>query len=450
MTAEWTCRLRSNRCESQHRFQAGTPGYIAPERLAGARASPGSDTYGLGVVLYETLTGHLHYPNDNPILTYKAQIALPASARQVRPETPQDLSDLAQSLLSFEPDNRAGLLDVIEITRPRDQNQVIDLSSWRLSLKHGYFVNRDRELATFDVAFDSARAGKASVLTVSGPSGVGKSALIERFAENVRETREALVLESRCHPQEFVQQKAVDGLVDALSRYLILQSDDRLAVLCPKTLPASISLFPVLKRVNFPFHLIDVDDIYANPLEIIDRATNALADILTKIAETRPVVLWMDDLQWSDRTSVSFLEKICVGQGVRNVLTILSYRGGDVSRAAADTGAGLMRRIMERGTQTEGLCLRAIDLQPLETTEVRTLVNLINADAEPADDETMGAVMAQTDGLPYLVTQYANYVGQVKAEGTAELLACSGVVDLVDTGLRHCRRSNGHCLNLWR
>ncbi len=35
----------------------GTPGYIAPERVAGAQAGPASDLYALGVVAYECLTG---------------------------------------------------------------------------------------------------------------------------------------------------------------------------------------------------------------------------------------------------------------------------------------------------------------------------------------------------------------------------------------------------------
>ncbi len=35
----------------------GSPGYVAPERAAGARATPASDLYALGVVAYECLTG---------------------------------------------------------------------------------------------------------------------------------------------------------------------------------------------------------------------------------------------------------------------------------------------------------------------------------------------------------------------------------------------------------
>ncbi|HEU5108970.1 MAG TPA: serine/threonine-protein kinase, partial [Micromonosporaceae bacterium] len=40
----------------------GTPAYVAPERLDGVPAQPATDTYSLGVVLFETLTGRVPFP----------------------------------------------------------------------------------------------------------------------------------------------------------------------------------------------------------------------------------------------------------------------------------------------------------------------------------------------------------------------------------------------------
>ena len=44
---------------------AGTPGYIAPERFAGQRATEASDWYAAGVVLHESLTGELPSPSHS-------------------------------------------------------------------------------------------------------------------------------------------------------------------------------------------------------------------------------------------------------------------------------------------------------------------------------------------------------------------------------------------------
>jgi len=45
----------------------GTVGYLAPERLAGRPATPQSDLYAVGVVLYEALTGRMPYQADTPL-----------------------------------------------------------------------------------------------------------------------------------------------------------------------------------------------------------------------------------------------------------------------------------------------------------------------------------------------------------------------------------------------
>ncbi|SNT14039.1 Serine/threonine protein kinase [Asanoa hainanensis] len=42
----------------------GTPAYVAPERLDGTPAQPATDSYALGVLLHETLTGHVPVPAD--------------------------------------------------------------------------------------------------------------------------------------------------------------------------------------------------------------------------------------------------------------------------------------------------------------------------------------------------------------------------------------------------
>jgi eukaryotic-like serine/threonine-protein kinase len=63
----------------------GTPSYLSPEQAEGRPATPASDVYALGVVLYECLTGSRPFQADTPVA-----IAL-AHVRQPVPELPDDV-----------------------------------------------------------------------------------------------------------------------------------------------------------------------------------------------------------------------------------------------------------------------------------------------------------------------------------------------------------------------
>lgn len=430
------------------RMYAGTPGYIAPERLAGEQATKASDVYGLGVVLYQSLTGNLPFPSETPLRTYEAQGRPPRAPREVRNDIPNDLSDLVQSLLSFQPEDRPSLMEVIEKTRPSGNRFIFDLGAWKPSLQHSHFVGRDAEMSRLEQAYLSSRHGRSAVVRLFGQSGVGKSSLVERFVGTLRNEHAALILRSRCHLQEFVRHKAIDGLVDSLSRYLILQSTDQLRQLCPDTLPALISVFPVLGRVQFPYETIDHLETYNDPIKIIDQASDALTTILSRLGAMRPLVIWIDDLQWSDQSSLKFLERIITGEECGNLLTILSHRSDDL-----ESNAVLDSHSFKLGNQSR-LDVCDIQLDPLSRSEIRTLVGMISdgdgnseidGDGEEKD-ELIDSLYAETDGLPYLVTQYANYVSSRKNAPLPETQTETGLNDIVGKRLSELTASQSAVL----
>ncbi len=89
----------------------GTPSYMSPEQLAGQPASPASDTYALGVLLFEMFTGQRPHRGDSLGLLLRS-MATQAAAQlsELRPDLPPRVPAELQPLLSAEPGQRPGNL----------------------------------------------------------------------------------------------------------------------------------------------------------------------------------------------------------------------------------------------------------------------------------------------------------------------------------------------------
>lgn len=101
--------------------QTGTPlgtyAYMPPEQVRGLPATPASDLYSLGCVLYQMLTGQSIFPNDYTVfqlqVAHVGETPLPPSIHL--DGLPQDLEELTLDLLAKDPEDRpASAQDVYE------------------------------------------------------------------------------------------------------------------------------------------------------------------------------------------------------------------------------------------------------------------------------------------------------------------------------------------------
>jgi serine/threonine protein kinase len=298
--------------QSLHEGIVGTPAYMAPEQAAGLEVSAASDWYAVGAMLYEALTGRPPFVGGGLRVLIEKQSQDPPhpsawlgdAARHAR-----DLQDLAMELLARDPEKRPSGRVVLRrlgaTANPRGP-----FSASTSGPLAPVLVGRGEELAFLRDAYRAAQRKQVTVL-VTGDPGSGKTALVRRFLDGLRESdAPPVLLSGRCYLNESLPYKAVDSLMDALSRYLRGLPREVTRALMPDDVQALARLFPVLGRVEAVSaaerKVLEVPD----SLELRRRAFGALRELFARLAARQPLVLWVDDLQWGDADSAALLAEL--------------------------------------------------------------------------------------------------------------------------------------------
>lgn len=250
----------------------GTPRYMAPELLVGGSSSASSDWFALGSVLHEALTG----------------VPVRRGNEAELPDTP--LGRAVRRLVRERAEERGGA----EVFMPPGR---------AASEPASRFVGRSDPLEQLDAIWRRIRRRRrAEHVSIRAASGMGKSALIDHVIERWREEGPITVLRGRCHPRERVPFPAIDGWIDQ-----IVASDERfLAALGDVDVSVDFGALGVV----FPAFLEALEGLrpVCGAARCRLEASRALGALLAALSRRAPLVLVIDDAQWTDPDSRAVLE----------------------------------------------------------------------------------------------------------------------------------------------
>ena len=302
----------------------GTPMYMSPEQAADLPLTEASDWYAVGVMLYEVLAG------VRPFFGQAMQVLVDKQRKEPPPPStfaagvPRDLEALCQALLSRDPRERPDGAAVLAALGRQPSGTTERL---RAAARTMPFVGRAEELSALRAAFAASRGGPV-VVSVTGPSGMGKSALVRAFLDEVDGAGATVTLSGTCYERETVPFKVLDEVIDDLTSHLVTQVDRDRVMLLPRDASALVKLFPVMRRVPGMAALTGQLALL-DPVDVRRRGLTQLRELLAAVAATQPLVIAVDDLQWGDLDGVHALADLVTGVGAPRALVLVAHRPVD-------------------------------------------------------------------------------------------------------------------------
>ncbi len=388
-------------------FIVGTAPYVAPELLGSTAPGPEADWYSVGVLLYEALTHRMPFEGTFVEIMMEKEEREPTPADIVAPWAPADLCLLCTDLLRRDPKARPNSAEIRRRLgmRPRRARSRAD-SSREVEL-----VGRNEPVDQLRHAVLRSRK-ESEMVAIRGASGIGKSAVLDELVERVADDSDVLVLRGRCHPQERIPFKALDGVVERLARYLgKLPAEDR-RELAPESASALVTVFPALNEVFRTPQRPDHGSV--DPRERRRVAFECFGELMRLLCAKRGVVMVVDDLHHGDVDSAELLRQT-VQACPRNLTIVVSFNDDDVE-------ANPCLGVFLRSDPTPSSPARTeVELGPMAAEDVRALVE--SALAGNAHAESAAKLIAvESGGNPRLALELAHqaragasldYIGQL-------------------------------------
>jgi class 3 adenylate cyclase/predicted ATPase len=301
----------------------------------------------------------------------------------------------------------AGTIDAKGFPEPVPVHRVIAaLSDRHLESTRGIedvdveLVGRDEQLGTLLQAFNEVvTSGTARTVTITGDAGIGKSRLLAEF-------------EARLPPDPprstFRARGGMEGanvpyslLRDLVERCFDIRSDDPVAVVGEK-LAAGLGtgLAPGPNRaakVTAIGQLLGYDSPTGDdlagghdPQHLRDRAVSHLVEFFREETTDGPVLLLLDDLQWTDDSSLEVLRDVIEGLTAHPLLTIALTR--PTVRESSDALARLPNELH-------------VQLEGLSPSESETLADSILSRIGDCPPQLRGMLLEHAGGNPYYLEE---------------------------------------------
>ncbi len=363
--------------------------YLPPERVAN-RELPfdyRTDTYSLGVVLYEILTNRLPFQSEDPQALFHERVARkPTPPSLINSDIPDVLDRIIFKLLAKDPDERyqsvfGVLKDLEKCIHQYEQNRTISNFPLAAADQSGILripdklYGRGEQLERLSDLIEKAAGGNSELILVSGYPGIGKTVLVQEMrkptvgggglfiqgkAEQYRSDVPYTVISTAFHELVATILSKPERELAKWKKEISEALGDQGAALAD-IVPGLEKIVGTQKEVAF----LGGQEAQ-NRLNYLIRK---LIGALTSLA--RPLVIFLDDLQWVDSASLNLLNVLITDRDLYGFCVIGAYRDNEVD--GEHPLAAQLADIENKGIDVRKIVLENLDLKDLSILIAETL-----------------------------------------------------------------------------
>ena len=236
---------------------------------------------------------------------------------------------------------------------------------WASSLKHraANLIGREVELRQLHGWLQKALSGERQIVFVIGEPGIGKTALVEAFLQQVASDQGVWIGRGQCI-EHYGAGEAYLPVLEALGRLCCTPGHERFLTALQQYAPTWLWQMPAL---------ISPSDLEALQRRILgatqERMLREMAEAMEAVAAQQPLILWLEDLQWSDFATLDLLTYLARRSGLARLLAIGTYRPVDV------IVRGHPLREVKQELQVHSRC-QELPLEPLTKSAVEAYLTL--------------------------------------------------------------------------
>jgi predicted ATPase/class 3 adenylate cyclase len=400
--------------------------YISPEQTGRMNRTLDyrTDLYSLGILFYELLAGRTPFVSTDPMEMVHCHIAIqPKPLIELRKDIPEMLSRIISHLLAKSAEERyqsaSGLLFDIEHcfdlykNRASTNNTVLGLQDiqeqFRIPEK---LYGRSFELEKLLNSYSLAGKGNKELIIVSGYSGVGKSRLVSEMKKHIYQSKGYFISGKFDQFKKDIPLSSLMEAIGELIRQILTESEEQIFEWKQNILKALgqsgkliIDVIPEVGLLLGPQP--EVPEL--PPIESNNRFNNIFSAFVKSFTNPgRPLCLFLDDLQWIDSATLSWIEQQFGQKSLGYFQLIGAYRDNEVS--ASHPMLLMLDRLTQKGTK-----LQSINLQPLDTSTLNELVADVLVKGIIDCKDLSDLIYKKTNGNPFFTRQCLRTLNEANA-----------------------------------